>query len=227
MNFDMKTIALIVAMSKELKLLLPLMEDVETVDLHGTTFHSGRIGGHRIVAMECGIGKVNAAMGTTLLLDEFNPDLVINTGVAAGAGDGVAVMDVVVADGVAHHDFWCIGEEWGRVPGSPRILPTVVPQALRGQEHVKTGLICSGELFISRREEIDTILGHFPAALAVDMESAAVGQVCFARGVPFICMRLISDTPWCDHDNSRQYDDFWSEAPAHSFALVEKLIQSL
>ena len=223
----MKTIAIIVAMSKELRLLLPLLRDTATQTVHGTTFHTGFIGDHRIVAMECGIGKVNAAMGTTLLLDSFEPDLVINTGVAAGAADGVAVMDIVVATGVAHHDFWCIGEEWGRVPGSPRIIPTVVPEGIARMPHVRTGLICSGELFISRREEIDTILSHFPDAAAVDMESAAIGQVCLTRGVPFICMRLISDTPWCDHDNSRQYDDFWAEAPEHSFAVVEKIIKSL
>lgn len=223
----MKTIAIIVAMSKELGLLLPLLEDARTEEVHGTTFHTGRIGERRIVAMECGIGKVNAAMGTTLLLDTFAPDVVVNTGVAAGAGEGVAVMDVVLASGVAHHDFWCIGEEWGRVPGSPRIIPTVVPEEIALAPHVKTGLICSGELFISRREEIDTILGHFPEALAVDMESAAIGQVCCVRGVPYVCMRIISDTPWCSHDNSRQYDDFWAEAPAHTFALVETLINAL
>ncbi len=111
------TIGIIVAMTKELNLLLPLMENPEVQNTGGTEFHLGKISGHNVALMECGIGKVNAAIGTVTLIDTFHPDLVINTGVAAGAGDDVAVMDSIVATNVAHHDFWCIGEEWGRVPG--------------------------------------------------------------------------------------------------------------
>ncbi len=85
----------------------------------------------------------------------------------------------------------------------------------------------SGDLFISNRGEVDRILGHFPEAKAVDMESAAIAQVCAAFGVPFFGMRVISDSPWASHDNSRQYDDFWEDAPRHSFKLVQKLLTSL
>ena len=109
-------IGIIVAMSKELAMILPLLSDA-TVETRGAvTLHRGRIGGNDIAVMQCGIGKVNAAIGAVSLIDAFSPDLVINTGVAAGAGDDIRVMDIVVADSLAHHDFWCIGEEWGHVP---------------------------------------------------------------------------------------------------------------
>lgn len=221
-------IGIIVAMSKELAMILPLLSE-KTVETRGAvTLHCGRIGRNDIVVMQCGIGKVNAAIGAVSLIDAFSPDLVINTGVAAGAGDDVSVMDIVVADSLAHHDFWCIGEEWGQVPGCPRLFPAKVPSiAGSGVQGIKTGLIASGELFISRKEEIDTIRSHFPEVKAVDMESAAIAQACCLRGVPFMCLRVISDSPWTSHDNSRQYENFWEEAPQKSFAAVSEILSSL
>ena len=221
------TIGIIVAMSKELRLILPLIENPSTQDIHGTTFHVGTIGANKVALMECGIGKVNAAMGATLMADAFNPDLVVNTGVAAGAGDDVAVMDAVVATSVVHHDFWCIGEEWGHVPGCPLHLPAQTYEEIVDAPGVKRGVIASGELFISNKGEVDRIKEHFPQVLAIDMESAAIAQVCYLRGIPFFCMRIISDSPWCSHDNSTQYENFWDDAPRHSFGLVKNLLESL
>lgn len=212
-------------MQKELALILPLLDDATTVSHGSITYHLGRIGANEVALMQCGIGKVNAAIGAVSLIDAFRPELVINTGVAAGAGDEVAVMDVVIADRLVHHDFWCIGEEWGRVPGSPRFLPARLPE-IGEREGVRRGLIASGELFISSKEEIDRIRGHFPDVMAVDMESAAIAQVCCQRNVPFMCMRVISDTPWCSHDNSRQYEDFWEEAPQKTFAILQEIIHN-
>jgi len=222
------TIGIIVAMSKELRLILPLIEGMREVTHGNTLFYEGTVGRNRVTLMECGIGKVNAAVGATLMIEYFHPDLVVSSGVGASASGDVAVMDTVIATGVVHHDFWCIGEEWGRVPGSPRVLPAesfeaIIPDA----PGVKRGLIASGDLFISNREEVDHILSHFPEAKAIDMESAAIAQVCASAGVPFFGMRVISDSPWASHDNSRQYDDFWEDAPRHSFNLVRQLLTAL
>ena len=219
-------IGIIVAMQKELALILPLLSDASTVSRGAITYHCGRIGRNEVAVMQCGIGKVNAAVGTVSLIDAFGPELVINTGVAAGAGNEVTVMDIVIADRLVHHDFWCIGEEWGRVPGSPRFFTAQLPE-LKETSGIKRGLVASGELFISSKDEIDTIRGHFPEVMAVDMESAAIAQVCTMRGVPFMCMRVISDTPWCSHDNSQQYEDFWEAAPQKSFAIVREILSSL
>ena len=214
-------------MSKELRLILPMLDNPTEETRGGFTFHCGHIGVHSVALMECGIGKVNAAMGATLMADHYSPDLIINTGVAAGAGPEVAVMDTVIATSLAHHDFWCIGEEWGRVPGSPRFLPAVTFDDILDGPGVKRGMIVSGELFISKRQEVELIRSRFPEALAVDMESAAIAQVCQHLSIPYFCMRVISDSPWCSHDNSRQYTDFWEDAPLHSFSLVRKLLESL
>ena len=219
-------IGIIVAMQKELALILPMISDLVTETRGTITYHCGRIGDKEVAVMQCGIGKVNAAVGAVSLIDAFSPDIMINTGVAAGAGNEVSVMDVVIADRLVHHDFWCIGEEWGRVPDSPRFLPALLPQ-LDQTDSVKQGLIASGELFISSKDEIDKIRGHFPDVMAVDMESAAIAQVCEQRGVPFVCMRVISDTPWCSHDNSRQYEDFWETAPQKTFEILKQIINSI
>ena len=121
-------IGIIVAMQKEQALILPLLSRSTIVDMGNVTYHCGWIGENSVAVMQCGIGKVNAAIGTVSLIDAFKPDLIINTGVAAGGGDMVSVMDMVVADRLVHHDFWCIGEEWGRVPGCPKFFQAVMPE---------------------------------------------------------------------------------------------------
>lgn len=220
-------IGIIVAMSKELGLILPLLTSPSRQQHAGITFHIGKIGPHDIIAMECGIGKVNAAMGATLMAQIFEPRLIINTGVAAGAGPDVSVMDTVVATSLVHHDFWCIGEEWGRVPGCPRIFETRTYADAVDGPNVKRGIIASGDMFITSREQVDAIRGHYPAVLAVDMESVAIAQACYVRGVPYFCMRVISDTPWCHHDNSSQYEDFWEAAPRQSFGLIKTMLERI
>ncbi len=122
----MKT-AIIVAMGKELQLLLPIIENHAVTTVNGTEFHTGNIAGREVVAMQCGIGKVNAAVGTLTMIDIFHPSLVINTGVAGGTGagnDAPGILDVVLASGVAYHDVWCgPGTEPGEASGCPRIFP--------------------------------------------------------------------------------------------------------
>lgn len=218
-------IGIIVAMKKEEALILPLLENKSEEKFGSINYSLGRIGGNEVAVMQCGIGKVNAAIGTVSLIDVFRPDIIINTGVAAGAGNDVGVMDVIVARELVHHDFWCIGEEWGRIPGCPRFLPAVVPD-MHDVDNVKEGLIATGELFITSKDQVDAIRAHFPETLAIDMESAAIAQACYLRGVPFICLRVISDSPWCSDNNSRQYEDFWAEAPQKSFAAVSKILKS-
>ena len=95
---------------------------------------------------------------------------------------------------------------------------------LDDEEGVKPGLICSGDRFIASIEEIESIKAHFPKALAVDMESAAIAQVCKLRDVPFLCIRVISDSPGTSNDNSAQYDNFWEIAPQHTFNIVRFLL---
>lgn len=223
-------IGIIVAMSKELALLTPLLENESATTIDDYEFITGQIGQHEIIAMECGIGKVNAAMGTYALLSHFSLNLVLSTGVAGGADPSANVMDVVIADRIAYHDVWCGPET---IPGQAAGMPVFftscpdVTALLPESDSVKHGLLCSGDIFIDSIEQVREIKRKFSDALAVDMESAAIAHVCFKKGVPFFCMRVISDSPGAGHNNAVQYDNFWTAAPEHTFALVKKLLLAL
>ena len=217
-------------MHKELELLLPLLQDSEESRMGGCEFHRGKMGPHDVIAMQCGIGKVNAAMGTLTLINSFLPDYVINSGVAGGADLSVNVMDVVAGARVAYHDVWCGPEsELGQVQGLPlyfegsKRLLDLIPE--RGDIH--RGVICSGDQFIDKMDDLKRIKGNFPEALAVDMESGAIAQVCYLNKVPFLALRVISDSPGASHDNTRQYLDFWTDAPQESFTIVKDMIKNL
>lgn len=218
-------------MGKELQLLLPLIDHrTETTD-RGYTIHTGRIGHHEVAAMQCGIGKVNAALGTLTLINRFSPSLIINTGVAGGTGGGAGIMDVVVGERVAYHDVWCgPGTEWGVASGCPQYFHTSDAVSslpcLQEGDTLKHGLVVSGDVFVSSPEVIAHIRGLYPDVDAVDMESAAIAQVCYLRNVPFACIRVISDTPGAD-DNIAQYKNFWEEAPRHTFDTLRHIITEL
>jgi len=223
-------IGIIVAMRKELDLLLPLLQDSEESRMGGFEFHCGKVGRHDVMVMQCGIGKVNAAMGALMLVNNFAPNYVINSGVAGGADLKVGVMDVVAGARVAYHDVWCGPEsEVGRVQGLPLYFEGAsrLLELLPEREDIHKGLICSGDQFIDKMDEVKRIKGLFPDALAVDMESGAIAQVCYLSNVPFLALRVISDSPGASHDNTRQYLDFWTDAPQETFILVKDIINKL
>ena len=223
-------IGIIVAMRKELDLLLPLLNDSEESRMGGFEFHCGKMGKHDVMVMQCGIGKVNAAMGTLMLVNNFAPNFVINSGVAGGADLSVNVMDVVAGARVAYHDVWCGPEsELGQVQGLPLYFEGAsrLLKLLPERDDIHKGLICSGDQFIDKKEDVDRIKGDFPDALAVDMESGAIAQVCYLNKVPFLALRVISDSPGASHDNTRQYLDFWNDAPQETFMLVKEIIKNL
>ncbi len=224
------TIAIIVAMEKELNLLLPLLSGIKTETIDGFNFHSGKIGNNNIVVMQCGIGKVNAAIGTLTLLNNYSPELVINTGVAGGASLKVHVMDVIIGETIAYHDVWCgPGTQYGEASGYPLYFESDkrYTNIILHRDDIKRGLICSGDKFIASLEEVQTIQKAFPEVLAVDMESATIAQVCYLRRIPVMVMRVISDSPGASKDNTAEYNDFWQEAPAHTFNLVKELLTKI
>lgn len=222
-------IAVVVAMQKELDLLLPLIEGrCDITSEEGNIYHTGSIDGKPVVATRCGIGKVNAALAADELIRRFSPEVVINSGVAGGTGHGASVLDIVVGDEIAYHDVWCgPGTEPGQAAGAPLRFRSdrrlVESEALKGNPRIKHGLICSGDIFVSRKEEVDRISAVFPDVKAVDMESAAIAHTCYKRGVPFFCLRVVSDTPGAA-DNIGQYENFWDDAPRSTFESLSALI---
>ena len=225
-------IGVIAAMSSEREQLARLLANLHTEDHGRQGYTVGELAGHTIYIMECGIGKVNAAVGATNMMNDLQPDAVVSTGVAGGIDACVGVMEVVAASHVVYHDVWCgMGNVKGQVQGLPPMFdchPALVQVAasLDGETPVHTGLICTGDQFISAREELDTIKANFAEGLAVDMESAAIAHVCHLYGVPFISFRIVSDTPGAD-GHWQQYENFWQTMADRSFGVVRAFLASL
>lgn len=224
---DMK-IAIIVAMEKEFRL---LREQIENAEATGDMVR-GRIGSHKVVLQHCGIGKVNAAIGATELVHDEHPDLVMSTGVAGGASTDLHPGDLVVGTEYTYHDVYCGSEcAFGQVMGQPARFSTpadLVEKALsvKSETRMKAGLMVSGDWFVDSREKMQSILNHFPDAVAVDMESTAIAQTCHRLGCPFISFRVVSDVPLTDQKAS-QYYDFWDRAAKESFECTKNFIESL
>lgn len=226
-------IAIIVAMDKEFIRIKELLEQVEETAIGGRSYTSGRLGNNELVLHQCGIGKVNAAIGVTELIRLFNPDLVVSTGCAGGASDKLEVTDVVVSSQLAYHDVYCgcaLGETvYGQVQGMPARYTTpreIVEKALACGERIHEGLIVTGDWFVDDQEKMRSIIRLFPEAMAVDMESAAIAQTCHVFGIPFVSFRVISDIPLKDTKAS-QYHDFWAHVADTSFATTRRFLEQL
>jgi adenosylhomocysteine nucleosidase len=181
---------------------------------------------------KCGIGKVNAALGAQRMINDFKPDVIISSGCAGGHGDDVQVQDVVVSTELTYHDVYCgtaidNTTQYGQVQGLPArypVDPTLLEKAI--QTGAKPGLIVTGDWFVDSKEKMREIVGHFPEARAVDMESCAIAQTCYINKVPFISFRVISDIPLRDTDAS-QYHNFWDTVADHSFQVTKTFVESL
>ena len=212
-------IGIIVAMDKELRQLQTLFND------------------GNVLVQKCGIGKVNAALGAQRMINEFHPDAIISSGCAGGNGDDVNVQDVVVSKELTYHDVYCgtaidNSTQYGQVQGLParyQADPTLLDKALSLQPSdiaLHPGLIVTGDWFVDSKEKMREIIGHFPDARAVDMESCAIAQTCYINHVPFISFRVISDIPLRDTDAS-QYHNFWDTIADHSFQVTRTFVESL
>lgn len=223
-------LGVIIAMTKEHDQLVGMLDNVTTETIAPFTYTKGTFGGHTIIMQQCGIGKVNAAVGASELIKAFHPDALISTGVAGGIDAKVDIMDVVVGAEVVYHDVTIPGCALGQVQGLPERFcgnETLLQAALSlHDEHIHTGLICSGDQFISDRSQLDVIKGNFPEGLAVDMESGALAQTCYLYKVPFISFRIISDTPGAD-EHLKQYFNFWSDMADHSFEVTRRFLSAL
>ena len=189
----------------------------------------------QVILQQSGIGKVNAALQAASMINEFHPDVIVSTGCAGGNGDDISIQDVIVSTQLVYHDVYCgtaIGHSvYGQVQGLPPRFDAD-PYLLRKAQQLSTpiaihqGLIVTGDWFVDTKEKMREIIGHFPEAKAVDMESAAIAQTCYLMKVPFISFRVISDIPLRDTDAS-QYHNFWDTIAQNSFQVTKTFIESL
>ena len=224
-----KTIGVLTAMSVEYRQVAAMLQDSETVKSGPQEFLIGRMGESRVVLLQCGIGKTNAATGVTNLIMTFHPDCVISTGGAGGIDTKLDVMDVVIGKDVCYHDVYC-GDNCdpGQVQGLPKFFNgderlVSLATSLDTDVHIVPGLICTGDQFVTNRDELDVIKEKYPQGLAVDMESAAIAQVCHLWNVPFLSFRIISDTPGVKA-HFEQYLNFWDTMADKSFAVTKEFL---
>lgn len=227
-------VGIIGAMEEEVALLRDKLARRQTLCVGGSEIYTGTLNGTEIALAKSGIGKVAAAIGATLLLEHCKPDVIINTGSAGGLPSGLKVGDIIISDEVRHHDadVTAFGYEYGQLPGCPVGFKAdeklvAAAQACSAQLNLNAvrGLIVSGDAFINGAAEIVKIRRHFPRAVAVEMEAAAIAQVCHRFAIPFVVVRAISDV--ADQHSHLSFDTFLTVAAKQSSLMVETLLQKL
>ena len=228
-------IAVIGAMEQEVEQLRATLENTKTETIANSEYTTGTYKGKEVVLVKSGIGKVNAAMTTTILLHTFKPDVVINTGSAGGYDTALEVGAVVISDEVRHHDVdaTIFGYEMGQVPQMPPAykadmqLMEAAREAVTelGEHQYGIGLICSGDSFMNDPVRVEKVRGYFPQMKAVEMEAAAVAQVCHQFDTPFVVIRALSDI--AGKESNVSFDEFLPVAAKHSTAIALKTIEKL
>ncbi|MEK4028728.1 5'-methylthioadenosine/S-adenosylhomocysteine nucleosidase [Pseudobacillus sp. FSL P4-0506] len=228
-------IAIIGAMEEEVVILREQMENRQVETIANSEFTTGTLNGAEVILLRSGIGKVNAAMTTAILLHHFRPDAVINTGSAGGLNPALNVGDVVISTEVRHHDVdvTAFGYEYGQVPQLPaafeadeKLISIAVGCASEaGEEQVVKGLIATGDAFMSDPARVLEVGKKFNGLQAVEMEAAAIAQVAYQFGVPFVIIRSISDIAGKESDVS--FEQFLPKAARHSANLVVGIVNQL
>ncbi len=199
------------------------------------TFYTGLLNNIDIVLLQSGIGKVNAAIGATLLIDNFNPDCIINTGAAGGFKGTVSVGDIVISTQAAHHDMDCtvFGYRYGQVPGMPpfftanKKLIELTEKCIHQIGNINTvkAAVLTGDQFMNSAEQTAQIKKQFPDAEAVEMEGAAIAQTCYRFQTPFVIIRSISDI--AGQENAIEYEQFVETAAVNSANMVMAITKQL
>ncbi len=225
---------IIAAMEAEAAGLIARMENRSEEKIGSFTFHLGVIDGKNICLLQCGIGKVNSAVGAALMIREWNPVYILNSGSAGGFHKDLTIGDIVLSEEVLHHDAdACVfGYVPGQVPGMPETYKgdrelLAFASGLKCEDpsvHLKSGVIASGDSFISQDEQIKRIQTVFPRVACAEMEAAAIAQTCHLFEIPFLIIRSISDVVG-DEDNHMSFDEFLPVAAKNSLDIVGKIIK--
>ena len=228
-------VAIIGAMEQEIALLQSRIAQPQHEKVAHVAITRGTLAGKPVLLAQSGIGKVNAAITTTVLLEKYQAACVINTGSAGGLQGGMKQGDVVVGIQTAHHDAdaTAFGYAIGQLPQMPARYEAdaaLVEHAARAAiafdgAAIHRGLIVSGDQFINHPDKIARIRTHFPDALAVEMEAAAIAQTCYQFARPCVIIRALSDL--ADGEAEYSFETFLQMAATHSAEMVENLVKAL
>ncbi|MDV3428021.1 MAG: 5'-methylthioadenosine/adenosylhomocysteine nucleosidase [Bacillota bacterium] len=228
-------IGIIGAMDEEVRIL----KDKMTIDRRELKakmeFFSGSLWGKNVVVVTAGIGKVNAAVCTQILIDDFNVNNIINVGVAGGIGEDILPGDVVIGENLVQHDIdtSVFGDKIGQVPRLStfdfKCDKKLIDAALKACSNIEshktfTGRIVSGDQFIADTEKIRWLKAEFDAA-ACEMEGGSIAQVCYLNSVPFVVIRSISDN--ANTGAHMDYQKFVPIAIDNSIHIIENMLNIL
>ncbi len=228
-------IAIIGAMEEEVTLLRQQLNHLHTNTHAGFEFYLGEIEHIDVVLLRSGIGKVNAAISTTLLLELYQPDFVINTGSAGGFHTDLNVGDIVISNAVCHHDVDVtpFGYQLGQVPGAPacftpdKALVNAAQKAIESLNEVvhMHGLIATGDRFMHHADDVAQTRKNFPDMIACEMEAAAIAQVCHSFNTPFVIIRSLSDI--AGKENAITFEHYLTQAAEHSSKVILAMLNHL
>ncbi len=229
-------IGIIGAMEEEVAQLKEMMTEVTIIKKAGMAFNQGLLQGKKVVVVRSGVGKVNAAACTQILVDLFQVDAIINTGIAGSLKAEIDIGDIVISTDVLHHDVYAcyFGYEPGEVPQLGRLsfpadetlgdLCEKICREVNPEINTYRGRVVSGDQFVASDPEKKRIIDQFHG-YCTEMEGAAIGQTAWLNEIPFIILRAISDK--ADNSATMDYPTFEKRAIAHCVNLTVGLVKSL
>lgn len=223
----MMKLGIIGAMEQEVETLLAQMENKSAAIVAGSTFYEGILSGLDVVVVQCGIGKVNAALCVQVLCTKYGITHAVNTGIAGSLSADLDIGDLVISQDAMYHDFDCVhfGYPYGKVPGMDVVAfpadETMMKLAFEAANrvhpgHVTVGRVASGDQFVAEQTLKDRIIAN-TKALCTEMEGAAIAQTAYRNRIPFVILRAISDK--ADNSAEMDYPTFEKQA-AHRCAAV-------
>ncbi|MGP4067648.1 5'-methylthioadenosine/S-adenosylhomocysteine nucleosidase [Halobacillus sp. B29] len=224
-------IGIIGAMDEEIEKLQTEMEQTNREEIAGSLFIHGNLRGKEVVLLKSGIGKVNAAVATSILHERYDVEAVINTGSAGGFAEHLEVGDIVISEEVTYHDVdvTAFSYEYGQVPDMPARYQAdekLVKQALQAVSQTDAasakGLIVTGDTFMQEESKVQFVRNKFPQMVAAEMEAAAIAQVCYRYGTPFVVIRALSDI--AGKDSSVSFEQFLPKAAENAAAMIMAMV---
>lgn len=211
----MKRVGIVFAMEEELNALKKYLTITNEYNIFELKFYESILNDIEVVLVESGVGKVNAARTTQILIDNMKVDYVFNIGVAGGVSTKLSVGDIVLGEKLVQHDFdiTAFNHEKGYIPSvgvyvdTDLYLLNIANEVLNSIDEVRyqRGIIASGDIFCTEAKMSEKINAKFNA-LCVEMEGASIAQVCYLSHVPFLIIRSISDVP--NNNNTITYEEF-------------------
>ena len=229
----MKRIGIIFAMKEELDSLLKYLKIEKEYNIFDLKFYEGMIHNNYCILTSSGVGKVNSARCTQILIDNMDVDMIINIGVAGGISNKLKVCDIVIGEKLVQHDFdiTAFNHEKGYIPNvgvyidSDTYLVNIAKECINNKKYnVVSGIIASGDIFCTESWMSQKINTKFNA-LCVEMEGASIAQVCYLSNVPFIVIRSISDVP--NNNNVLTYEEFLNESSKNVSNFIYEIIKNI